>query len=38
VAQENPFEPVMRFFDSSAFLSFVAVAIVCGMAFAIWKG
>ncbi len=29
---------MMRFFDSSAFLSVVAIVIVCWMAYAVWKG
>jgi hypothetical protein len=35
---DNPLEPVMRFLDSSMFLSFVAFVIVCTMAWAVWKG
>jgi hypothetical protein len=37
-ADANPFDFVTKFLDSTLFLSSVAFAIVCGIAWAIWRG
>jgi hypothetical protein len=38
VAQDNPFDFITRFLDSTKFLAFVAIVIACVTGWAIWKG
>lgn len=35
---QNPLDPLMRFLDSTMFLSFIAFLIICFGIYAVWRG